>query len=660
MKNRIESKVKDMKKISILLLVGTLFLVGCGNRTDSDDLTNAAAQVDGNGQPTGQGNPDLAAALAKILSVRVISDANTIPTGGTEDVAVITALITNDKNQGVAGQEVDFIATGGVLKEFDTVTDENGQAKATLTSSQDYDNQDITVSVIAGEFNGSVLVSASGSELSVAGPTAAVLGDNVELTFTLKAGNDKPITNQVVSFKSSAGNVLTPESAFTDSDGRVIVVASTANGADTISATALHGTAVVTHSFTVDADFLTFSDDVKNAEFPVGSINDLVVTWESGELPVVNQQLRFALTAGQRISPELVSTDAAGHATVTVTSSSAGPATITVEAADGSGPATQVSIEFVAVTPSKVAIDTSSSRVHTADKSTVTAIVTDANGNPVKNKEVVFSSADLKGGQLNPASAVTNSAGEASVTFTAGDQATEFNEIVLVAEVEGTTIKSNTSLTVVERVLNVTIGSSNLVALDSTNTQNTIAYVVQVADGGGTPLQDANVELSIRPTKYYKGRLVLVDNEGLTNSTGDPHWTAYAWGWSSHECNSEDANGNRILDAGEDFNGNGSLDPQDPSLLAPIGTTSDIATLQGGSLTTDDKGSGYFNLIYPVSSALWAEVEITARAQALGAEAEDAYITLLPMDGEVARKISDSPPNHTSPYGTVADCTIED
>lgn len=648
-----------MKKIGIALMVASLTLSACGKRTDGDtEAGTGSTNFTGTGQVSG-GTPGVGAAVAAVLNVRVISDRNHIPTGGS-DVAVITALVTNELNQAVADEEVVISSTGGVLQAISTTTDENGEAMATLALAQDYQNQDITVIVAAGDSSGSVLVQASGSTLDVGGPSALVLGDDAELTFTLKAGNNDPIANHELTLSSTVGNTFTPTTAITDADGRATVIASSANGDDTISVSSLDGTVTGIHTFKVAADILSFADDVVNAEYPVGSVNDVMVTWESEGQPVAGEDLRFALTAGQLLTPAVATTNAAGQATITITSSSAGPATITVEDNDDGDPATQIEIEFVATTPGVLALETSSSRVHTKDTSTIVAVVSDSNGNPVKNQEVTFSSADLKGGQLNPASAITNSAGQANVTFTAGDQATTLNEILIAAEVTGTptTIEDTVNLTIVERVLNITIGTSNFLEERANLTQYAMPFVVQVADGSGTPLQDATVEVSIEPIEYYKGSMVLVDSAGFTYD-GTATWSASGWRpFRSASCVSEDGNHNRILDVGEDINNNQELDPQDPALLAPI-EGGILATLVGSSLTTDSRGSGYFEMIYPASNAEWSTVRITARAQALGAESEDSFIVNLLLLSERASDVNSLPPNAVSPYGESSSCADE-
>jgi len=654
----------NMNKIATLLVAGTVALTlgACGVRTDETG--------DKSGQPTFNPDGSLASggsgtdgAVATDLDVRVLSDVNRIETGGS-DVASITALVTDGDNNAVADQAVSFSATGGVLQDITTSTDVNGEASATLKLLQDFSRQDIVVTVTAETFSGQVVVSADGSELEISGPSNLVEGAEAELAITLTAGNGEPISNQTVSVTSAAGNTLRPAVAVTDADGRVDVTVGSANGNDSVTVLALGDTVNATHAFNVSTDSLSFELADVAADLEVGKAHDIDVFWTTQGQPVAGRALRFAITAGQLMTPSTITTNASGAARVTVASNSAGEARITVEDAIDGEPSNHADVEFIATTPAQVEIDASSSRVPVRGTSTVLALVTDANGNPVKNSEVVFMSSDLKGGQLNPAFDKTGADGVASVTFTAGSEATELNEIEIAAEVEGTVISDRMQLTVVERVLNVTIGTSNKVSdVDELSTQYFVPFVVQVADGGGTPLENADVSLSIAPISYRKGWMALNDSRGVEFDDSED-WSADHWAMSDDSigCPSEDLNGNRVLDvdaAGntEDNNGNGSLDPQDPASLSGITD----GGLIGGTLTTDANGSGYFRMIYPASNSLWAYVEITARAKALGAEAEDAFRTHLLLPAPESDDEKTLPSNHTSPYGVdVTSCASDD
>ncbi|MFK7891060.1 MAG: Ig-like domain-containing protein, partial [Granulosicoccus sp.] len=392
----------------------------------------------------------------------------------------------------------------------------------------------------------------------------------------------------------------------------------------------------------------------------VGQTSNVSVVWMSQNIPVAGRALRFSITAGSIVGSATATTDQNGRAIVAVASDSAGPAKISVESVDTGQPKTSVDVEFVATVPSDVTIDASSSLVHTNETSTITALVVDALGNPVKHQEVDFNSVDSRGGQINPASAITNGSGIASVTFTAGANATEIDAIQVHSTVKGTSITDSMRLTVSKRALNVTLGTSNEVEIKAMGTQYAMPFIVQVADGSGTPLENAAVNLTVKPLRYYKGQMELYDKDGLTREFADD-FTAHHWGVAVAgylECPTEDINGNRYLDVigpdNEDINQNGSLDPQDPASLTPV-DDEEYATLLGGSLDTDGNGSGYFQLMYPASNALWARVKITARAEALGSEADASFEVSLPLPAIEALDVNSSPANMYSPYSQASD-----
>ncbi len=653
---RRESEKMDKRILSALLLAGSVALTACGPRDEDGTTTDSTGQPDYNtgGDVVTDSGGD---GTTNELSLRVLSNVNSINTGGT-DVANITALVTDANNNALADTAVSFSSTGGVLQNISTSTDENGEASATLKLPQDFQNRDIVVTVSSGGADAEVMVTALGSTLEVTGPDTLVLGDKAELVLSLIAGNGEPISNQVIEVTSSVGNTIEPSVAVTDSDGRVSILVGSDNSDDKIRISALNSTVTATHSFEVAEDILRFASNTDGAELPVSTTNRVVVYWSSQGAVVSGKALRFSTTAGEIVGDSTIVTDATGKATVRLRSSSAGPATITVEGADEGTPKTSVDVEFVATEPSVVSVDATTTRVHATEASTVMAVVTDDNGNPVKNQTVDFTSVDLKGGQLNPASAKTNSSGVASVAFTAGANATELNDIVIEARVKGSDMYDELRLTVVERALNVTIGTSNEINIKPLGTQYALPFIVQVADGSGTPLENATVELSIRPIEYTKGYMVLVNEGGFEYAPEIENWSAHHWAmWGySIDCDSEDLNGNRLLDAGEDNNNNGSLDPQDPAALAAI-DDEDYATISGGSVTTDKNGSGYFEMLYPASNSLWSYVEITARAEALGAEADDSFRTSLPLPTTEITADDEIPANHISPYGTDRDCS---
>ena len=647
----------NMNKFGIFLIASAVMLSACGQRTE-DLATGGTGQVDANGNPVDPNSPSLGAALPDILDLRVISDVSSLNTGSIDE-ATITAYVLDEDNNTVTGEAVSFRSTGGALHIIDTETNENGEAKATLSLLQEFREQDIVVTAEAGTYVAELTIAATGTELAVSGPDKVAFGDDVELSITLIAGDEEPISNQEITFVSAAGNTVTPETVVTDLDGRASVVVGTSNGSDTITVQALDSTVVKTHRFDLTENLLSFPASTYNAELPVSLFNDIEVTWTRSGQPVVGEPLQFSTTAGQIISSSVVTTDIQGKATFTITSSSAGEAEVNVIGVNDASASTRLDVEFVAVMPDTLTLSGSPTRVDTAGTSELKALVVDVNGNPVKNVSVDFTSADLKGGQLSPASTMTDSDGIARIYFTAGNTPTEIDDIEVVAEVSGADVRDKLFMTVVKRVLNISMGTSGDIDVKPLGTQYANTFSVTVTDGSGNTLEAAEVELSVRPIWYGKGFMTLVDENGVTRANApDPDdWTANRWvGHSSSVvCASEDVNGNRVLDADEDNNENGVLDPQDPAALTAV--EGGYATIVGGVLETDQNGSGHFQLLYPASNAQWARVVVTARAQDLGAEAEVSMPITLRMPTSEAEDTSNLPANAYSPYGTDSDCT---
>lgn len=622
----------DRKFLAIVFMAFSVLLSACGQRPD-------AAGGFGT-DPTDTGG----------ISVRVITNVNSITTGGT-DTATITALVTDENNNALAGTDVVLSTSSGVLQDLTTISDENGEVSATLKLPLDYQNQNITVTAEVQGVRSTAALAAIGSSIEVSGPDNLVSGDEAELVINLVAGNDEPIANHPISVVSIAGNVISPTFPTTGPDGRVTVSVGTVNGDDEIRVSALNGTVSTEHEFEVSQDILRFEEGIEDTELPVAQTNAVTVTWTSQSQPVVGQLLLFSTTAGEIVGNSSIATNANGQATVQIRSNSYGPVKLTVEDASDSRPKTSADLEFVGTNPATISLDASVSRVEVGGTSTLMASVKDAQGNPVKNQIVDFTSLDLKGGQISPASATSNSEGVASVTFTAGSNATEANDISITGTVKGTAITNSMALSVTEKVLNVTLGTSNLLTVRNFDTQYGIAFVSQVADGGGAPIEGADVALSITPLRYFKGMMQVYQDEA-----GEPvGWAATV----TATCESEDINGNRILDAGEDRNGNGSLDPQDPAILSAVEDNQiNAATIVGGTgaLTTDATGSGFFELRYPKSHSLWATVNVNAHAEALGTEAINSFEKRLSILASETDDVTVAPPNRISPYGTGTSC----
>jgi hypothetical protein len=266
------------------------------------------------------------------------------------------------------------------------------------------------------------------------------------------------------------------------------------------------------------------------------------------------------------------------------------------------------------------------------EQSTITAIVRDANNNPVKNQTVEFQAQDVTGGSLTVGSAVTDSQGRAFTAYTASTTTSGSNGVIINATVQNTAITGSVALTVAARELFISIGSGNEI-FEPNTAQYRVEFVVQVTDAQGNGVENVDVQLKILSDVYFKGFWTLP-------LTGD--WTQMIQTAPPH-CADEDVNRNGVLDAGEDFNNSGAIEAGNKATVTP------------GSATTDASGFVLVNVFYPQEFARWIEVTLTATTAVQGTEFAAPSTFVLPI---AATDVSSStvPPGVVSPFGASANC----
>jgi len=188
----------------------------------------------------------------------------------------------------------------------------------------------------------------------------------------------------------------------------------------------------------------------------------------------------------------------------------------------------------------------------------------------------------------------------------------------------------------------IVIGTSSVIT-DLNELQYQKPYVIQVTDIEGNASPNTKVTIVMKNLSYALG---------FYTKTGDG-WTIATGNYTV--CDAEDTNNNAILDAGEDKNANGLLDPTNAASIAAHPTLS--PTLEAGfnSVVTDDSGFAYFSLTYPKSEANWNLVEISASAKVSGTENVEKLSITLPVSLPDLEDEDINPPGGvTSSYGTGA------
>ena len=598
----------------------------------------------------------------------------------------LTALVKDEGHRAMAGQTVTFSTEdSGILTVVSDLTNSSGQATATLGTGGDQTNRPIKVYASIGSLSADFTVTVAGTAITISGQTNTVLYNNTTtLTLYLKDSSGNGIPGKELTL-TSLYNTLTPTTVTTDASGQattVFTATDTIPGrTDTITATspamnAVPGFFAVTVQNDATAKTLTFTAPTPGKEVPINTDEPVTVHYEDSSGPLAGETVNFSSTRGT-IAPSAV-TNLSGDAVLTVRSTTPGPAVLTGSVAGG--PAATVQFEFVATNAAKINVQADPATIgvnlsgQTTQLSNIVAVVRDAENNLIKNKTINFNiTRDPTAGTLSAGTAVTDSFGSASVQFIAGATSSGQDGVTISATVAGTAITATTKLTVAEKSLFVTVGTGNeLRTIDPNYYQ--VDFGVLVTDAAGNPMAGKTVTASMIPEVYMKGYWVwtwVIPPPGTTPVGG---WsqtltlatsnhpvppfpnTPYPWaGTPANSCANEDltfyndpANtsflANGILDAGEDNNGNGRLDPGGVAAITP-------------EAQTDANGVAKLTLTYAREYATWVKIRLDVKVLVSGTEGTASRPDfVLPGLGFDAIYEPGSPAGVSSPFGQSNSC----
>mgnify|MGYP001627396185 CR=1 FL=1 len=569
---------------------------------------------------------------------------------GVGDSVTVIAKVTDTNGAFVENRLVTFRLEGsGGLALTRPITNDSGTAEAVFTpGNTDFSNR--TVDIVASTSGGTSPAIEGRATIQVVGTSLALtsgagnnvtINDNISITATLRDGQNAAIPGATVVFSSDSGNIFTPATATTNSSGQatasVTVSNTTGSNSETLRGivSALNTNGALTLG--VSSTSFTILEPVAAAELHTSTNHTIRLRWLADGVAQQNQTILFNATRGTLSAPSAL-TGPSGEATVTINSGFAGLSTIEARNQAGTLVATRT-VEFVAPTAGLITVQAARNVLKSGEQTTVTAIVRDAaNINPIKNALVAFSlPADPSGGQIT-ASATTDSAGQAAVTYTAGSLTSPTNGVTIQASVSGVA-PAQTSLTVgsSETATFITLGTGNSIRELNTTTY-ALPYSVLLTDAAGQPLANQTVTLSIYPLKYYKGVYVAGDVWVPSTST---------------ECDNEDiGNRNGLLDNGEDTNTDGALTP------------GNVITVSSREVTTNSAGFAFFDVLYAQQYGNWIQVELKAGATVTGSESSTKAVFVPPILSDDAR-LNQAPPGRSysnpsavgSPFGRSGVCT---
>ncbi len=602
-----------------------------------------------NGAPTTTTDPVTGAPVSNVAKVTLFGDSPTLSTAKDKPIS-ISAIVTSADNLAVVDKNVTFsvsdpvVSAGTSLVVESAKTDKSGTATATLTLLNDLTERDVKVTArYADAAPAEFIVRVAGNTIVASGPAQLPLnGEPSQYTIALKDGAGKPIVNQAVTIASKSGNPVTPAVGKTDAGGQAtFAVKGSIAGDDVITASALGVSGV--RSIKVSGESLNVA--VGDPVIAIGTDALVTVTYASSAAVAPGTLVSLTTTAGQVQAagtlPFVGASSASapisnGSATFNLRNSSTGPATVSALI---NGTVSSTTVNFVSVTPSTISVQPSPAilgpnlGIETSQRSQLTATVRDAAGNPVANTTVTFNAQENpSGGRIEPALAITDFSGTATVSYISGPNTSPPNGVKIVASIAETNLKSSPSaLSVSQQSLFLRMGTDNLVRANDEQLSYEKRYRVTVTDSTSKGVVNAEVQAKLNPSQYRTG-FWSVQTVGPVGST-ERRWVQTI----TATLASEDLDRDGQCTSAEDINSDGALTP------------GNVASVSVDGPTKSD-GSAIITVVYPKNFAEWTELQLEVTTKVGGSEGRSATIIWLPIPADAVTNITVPPPGTTSPF----------
>jgi hypothetical protein len=384
---------------------------------------------------------------------------------------------------------------------------------------------------------------------------------------------------------------------------------------------------------------------------------DMKVTDANGQgVPFVDVELKGSLGFTGKAT-----TDASGNATAELGAAPATPGTYMIEASALGVQATRsvqviaaggagipdvmdmISSASLSIVPNTIAPNASGS---TTNRAALKAKFLNASNQAVQNVRVRFEIRPPGLGSGEQVSTGTTTVysdvnGEAIGDYIAGTRSSPTDGVTIracYASTDAALANGNCpafvdkTLTVASQPLSITLGDNNLLEKGNQSLTYIKKFDIAVADSAGNPVVGAVVSASVDLINYGKG--------AVTNKDSTPIVLARAW------CANEDQNRNGSIDAGDDINGNGQLDPR----------KADIILSFVGSNVTGANGRMVLQIEYAQNYALWLNYVVKVTTNVAGSEgtASKFYVTDF-VEGDQKNGSF-----LVSPYGLDPSCTSPD
>lgn len=529
-----------------------------------------AACGGGGGSPGAQkpgGDPGTQPGAPTVASFIYQLDKPSITNTGS-DKAVLTVTALDASNNPVSGVNLSVSVDTGIFTPVAATTDSSGQASGNISIGANKANRNITASITLGGQSAKAVVAVTGSQIALT-PVPATPAPGASTRVDIKV---------------------------TDANG---------NGVPN-AAVQLTGTLGFTGTFT--------TDNGGNAPATLGAAPATAGTYSINASALGVQATRDVQVAG--------------------TAGSGIP--------DAVGPISAVSL---AIVPNTIAPNSTGS---TTNRAGLKATFLNASNQAIQNVRVrfVIDPPKLGSGETlstGDATVYSDVSGNAIADYIAGTRSSPTNGVIIRAcyaatdadIANGACPNSKTAtLTVASQPLAITLGDNNLLEKGNFGLTYIKKFDVAVADAAGNAVPNASVSASVDITHYGKGGFGYASSTGSVTGTyqitldNPPNITTDVSSVSTVVpspttgnvwCVNEDNNRNGFLDAGDDRNGNGTLEPR----------KADVILSFVGSNTTAANGRMTIQVEYPQNVATWLAYTVKVTTNVAGSEGTDqkSYIT---------------------------------
>lgn len=456
--------------------------------------------------------------------------------------------------------------------------------------------------------------------------------DEATLTATALDVNNNPVSGVDFKVNVSSG-IYTPTNTTTDTSGKAVgkisMGGNKANRSITVNMTV--GGKEKTDTITVTGSDIALST-VPAAPAPGAGVVLTVKVVDVNGVGISNAPVTLSGSLGFKGS---VTTDSTGTATANLSAAPTAVGTYTV-ATTASGVTKTREIQVVSPTgsvPDAIGVISAASLAiapntiapnlngGTTNKAALRAVFQDASNRAIKNIRVRFEIVEPSlgaGEQISTGSATvyTDQNGVASADYIAGTRSSPTNGVVIRAcygltdasIANGACVDSRSAtMTVANSPLSITLGDNNKLEAGANSLTYIKKFDVAVADSAGNAVANAQISASVDLRSYRKASGIALVNDAIAYTS------------TPSICLNEDVNRNGLLDAGEDLNSNGVIEPRKADVI--------ISYVNGQ--VTGANGRATIQVEYPQSVAYWIDYAVKVTTNVAGSEGsvEKVYLT---------------------------------